>query len=57
MPDLGPHAGFIVAAYALALVLVAGLLAWIVLDYRRQRRLLAELEARGARRRARRARP
>jgi heme exporter protein D len=57
MPDLGPHAGFIVAAYALALVLVAGLLAWVVLDYRRQRRLLAELEARGARRRSRTTRP
>ena len=52
MPDFGPHAGFIVAAYAVGAAVVAGLLAWVMADYRRQRRLMAELEARGARRRS-----
>jgi len=50
--DLGPHAGFIVAAYGAAIVLVGGLSAWIVADYRRQLRQLAELEARGVKRRS-----
>jgi heme exporter protein D len=50
--DLGPHAAFIWGSYA-ALVLVLGaLLAWLVLDGRRQRRRLAELEARGQGRRS-----
>ncbi|MGD9785725.1 MAG: heme exporter protein CcmD [Hyphomicrobiaceae bacterium] len=50
--DLGPHAGFIWASYG-AVALVLGLLVlWLVLDGRRQRRLLAELEARGVRRRS-----
>ena len=52
MIDLGPHAGFIWASYgAVALVLVI-LIAWLVFDGRRQRQLLAELEARGVRRRS-----
>ena len=50
---LSTHADFILAAYALALAVVLGLLAWVALDHGRQRRILAELEARGARRRAR----
>ncbi len=54
--SLGTHAGFIVAAYAVALAVVLGLLAWVVLDHVRQRRILAELEERGVRRRARNAR-
>lgn len=41
---LGPHAGFIVAAYAAALLVVVGLIVWIVADYRAQQRTLAELE-------------
>ncbi|MBX6425718.1 MAG: heme exporter protein CcmD [Variibacter sp.] len=49
---LGPHAGFILAAYAVAALVVAGLLVWIVADHRLQRRLLAELEAQGVRRRS-----
>lgn len=48
--DLGPHATFIVAAYAVAMTVVLTLIAWVVLDYRAQRRLLAELEHRGIRR-------
>jgi heme exporter protein D len=50
--DLGPHAGFIVAAYAIALAIVAGLIAWIVLDHRAQLRILAELERAGVTRRS-----
>ena len=55
MTMLGNHAGFIVAAYGIALVAIAVLFAWIVVDGRTQRRRLAELEARGVRRRS--ARP
>jgi len=50
--DLGPHAGFIVAAYGAAIVLIGGLSAWILADYRRQLRLLADLESRGVKRRS-----
>ena len=50
--DLGPHADFIVIAYGLAILIVAGMIGWIVLDYRRQTRSLAELEARGVTRRS-----
>ena len=52
--DLGPHAGFILAAYAIALALavVAGLIAWIVLDHRAQVRILDDLERAGVTRRS-----
>jgi heme exporter protein D len=50
--DLGPHAAFIWAAYAAAALVLAGLSAWLVLDGRRQQRLVDELEARGVRRRS-----
>jgi len=50
--DLGPHAGFILAAYGAAIILIGGLSAWIVADYRRQLRHLAELESRGIKRRS-----
>jgi heme exporter protein D len=49
---LGPHAPFIIAAYVVALAIVAGLIAWVLVDYRTQRRLLAELDARGVVRRS-----
>jgi heme exporter protein D len=49
---LGAHAGFILAAYAGAAVVIAGLVAWTVLDHRAQRRILADLERRGITRRA-----
>ena len=52
---LGPHAGYIVACYAATLAVIAGLIAWIVVDHRVQNRRLADLEARGVRRRS--ARP
>jgi heme exporter protein D len=53
--DLGPHATFIWAAYAIVAAVVAGLVAWLVLDGRRQQRLVDELEARGVRRRSQRS--
>jgi len=52
MGDLGQHAGFIVAAYAATVAVLAALIGWIVTDARRQERLLAELEASGVKRRS-----
>ena len=52
MPDLGPHASFIVAAYGVTLIAVTALVLTIVADDRRQRRLLAELERKGIKRRS-----
>jgi heme exporter protein D len=52
MLDLGPHAAFIIAAYGVTFVAVAALAIFIVEDDRKQRRLLAELERRGIRRRS-----
>jgi heme exporter protein D len=52
MPDLGPHAIFILAAYAVTFLAVGALAFFIVEDDRKQRRILAELEARGIRRRS-----
>jgi heme exporter protein D len=50
--NLGPHAAFIWTAYAVAAAMVAALVGWVVLDHRTQRRMLAELEARGITRRS-----
>ena len=50
--DLGPHAAFIWASYTIVAVVLAVLAAWLVVDGRRQQRLLDDLEARGVRRRA-----
>jgi heme exporter protein D len=50
--DLGPHAFFIAAAYAVTALVVGGLILLAVLDYRAQVRALAELEARGVTRRS-----
>ena len=57
MPALGPHAIFIIAAYGATFLAVAALAAFITADDRKQRRLLAELEARGIRRRSAEAKP
>lgn len=48
----GAHWGFIIASYAATVVVLGGLFLWIVLDGRRQRRAIADLEARGVRRRS-----
>jgi heme exporter protein D len=50
--DLGPHAGFILAAYAAAAIVLGLLVLWVQLDYRAQRRALAALEAQGIGRRS-----
>ena len=50
--ELGPHAPFIIAAYGAAALVVLGLIAWVLADHAAQRRLLADLEARGVTRRA-----
>lgn len=52
MPELGPHAAFIIAAYAVTGLALAALAFFIVGDDRKQRRLLAELEKRGIKRRS-----
>ena len=52
--NLGPHADFIIASYAVATFIVAAMTAWIVLDYSAQRRILGDLEERGVTRRSRR---
>jgi len=50
--SLGPHASFIVTSYALAMAVVLMLIAWIAIDYRRQKARLRELEASGVTRRS-----
>ena len=50
--NLGPHADFIVAAYAVTAFVLAALIAWIVLDYSAQRRILGDLEDSGVTRRS-----
>lgn len=52
---LGPYTGFIVSAYAAAIAIVAGLIAWIMLDHHRLRRVLAQAETRAVRRRSQRS--
>ncbi len=49
---LGPYASFIVTSYALVAAMVAILIGWIAIDYRRQKERLRELEASGAVRRS-----
>ena len=50
--NLGAHASFIIAAYAVAIILTAALIAWVALDYRAQLRILGDLEERGITRRS-----
>ena len=50
--NLGPHAAFILSAYAAAAAIVAGLIAWVAIDRWRLSRALAELEAHGITRRS-----
>jgi heme exporter protein D len=50
--ELGPHAAFILWAYSAALLIVAALIAWVIVDHRRQRQILSDLEARGITRRS-----
>jgi heme exporter protein D len=50
--SLGPYAPFIVTAYLVAAIVVLILIAWIALDYRRQKQRLHELDAQGVARRS-----
>jgi heme exporter protein D len=54
---LGANAAFILAAYGSAFGVIAVLIAWVMMDYRRQRRTLADLERRGVVRRSAGVRP
>jgi heme exporter protein D len=49
---LGPYASFIVTSYGLVTAVVLILIAWIALDYRRQKERLRALDASGVIRRS-----
>jgi heme exporter protein D len=53
--DLGPHAAFVVGAYTVALLIVAALVGWVLIDNRQQRQILTDLEAKGITRRSERS--
>ena len=50
--DLGPHAGFIWASYAITAAVVSALIYRAITEERRQRKALERLEAQGIRRRS-----
>jgi heme exporter protein D len=49
---LGTHAAYLWASYAIVALALVGLVTWLILDGRRQRHRIDELEARGVRRRS-----
>ena len=49
---LGPHAGFIIAAYGAAAIVLGALVLWVMLDYRALKRTLAGFEGEGMTRRS-----
>ena len=51
--NLGPHADFIIASYAVAAFVVAAMVAWVVLDHSSLKRVLGDLEEQGVTRRSR----
>jgi len=53
--DLGPHAAFIWASYAIYGLVLAALVVWLIWDGSRLKAKLADLEARGVTRRSQRA--
>jgi heme exporter protein CcmD len=46
------HAGYILAAYLAAALVVGGLIVWVIADNRMQKRRIEQLEAEGVRRRS-----
>ncbi|MFN3764578.1 MAG: heme exporter protein CcmD [Aliihoeflea sp.] len=46
------HLAYVSAAYGAAILVLAGIAVWLAADHRARRRELAELEARGVRRRS-----
>jgi heme exporter protein D len=49
---LGPHAPFIVTSYLMVAAVIAMLIGWIAMDYRRQKQRLRELDSMGVTRRS-----
>ena len=49
--NLGPHASFIWASYAVAALVLLAMTAWLIANGRRRKARLSDLEARGVRRR------
>lgn len=49
---MGANAGFIIAAYGSAAIVIVLLATWVAIDHRMQKRALVELEAGGITRRA-----
>lgn len=49
---MGPHAPFILASYAIVVVAVGGLLAWLIIQGMETERRIRDLEAKGVRRRS-----
>jgi heme exporter protein D len=52
MASLGPYASFIVMSYVAVAAVVTTLVIWVIVDYRRQKTRLRDLEAAGAIRRS-----
>jgi len=52
--NLGPHADFIIASYAVTAFVVAAMAAWVVLDHSSLKRMLGDLDDQGVTRRSRR---
>lgn len=52
--NLGTHADFVIAAYAVTTFVIVALIAWVMIDYSAQRRVLGEFEMQGITRRSRR---
>ncbi len=48
----GNYAGFIIASYGVTLATIGLLMLWVIIDGRTQTKALAELEARGIKRRS-----
>ncbi|NTS32662.1 heme exporter protein CcmD [Phyllobacterium sp. BT25] len=49
---MSSHAGFVIAAYGVSFIALAGLIGWVFIDQRLQNRALRQLESRGVRRRS-----
>lgn len=52
MIDLGPHAIFIISAYSGVTIVTLGLILWVLLNSKKQQSRLADLDARGFKRRS-----
>lgn len=52
---LGAHWGFIAASYGVTTLVILALIGWVLIDVTARKRELADLEARGVRRRSARA--